>query len=183
MKAAWMLFPFLTWLAQAAPGDARILVLPPPADIPLPANVQAFFAPGDNLEGAVVAALDQASTEILISQSAITSKKIGDAIIRAFRRKVVVGIILKENPPIVDYETPAFFDQNQVPYVYAVTKWSHNQKYGVIDRRIVLTGSYDWMALSGRNNENLLVMDEPGIAAAYARDWLDTAKKAKIPGP
>jgi phosphatidylserine/phosphatidylglycerophosphate/cardiolipin synthase-like enzyme len=183
MKAAWMLFPFLAWVAQAAPDDARIHVLPPPADIPLPSNVRVFFAPGDNLEGAVVAALDQASTEILISQSAITSKKIGDAIVRAFRRKVVVGIILKENPPIVDYQTPAFFEQNQVPYVYAVTKWSHNQKYGIIDRRIVLTGSYDWMALSGRNNENLLVMDEPGIAAAYARDWLDTAKKAKIPTP
>jgi phosphatidylserine/phosphatidylglycerophosphate/cardiolipin synthase-like enzyme len=183
MKAAWMVFPFLVWFAQAAPDDTRIHVLPPPADIPLPSNVRVFFAPGDNLEGAVVAALDQASTEILISQSAITSKKIGDAIVRAFRRKVVVGIILKENPPVVDYQTPAFFGRNQIPYVYAVTKGSHNQKYGIIDRRIVLTGSYDWMALSGRNNENLLVMDEPGIAAAYARDWLDTAKKAKIPAP
>jgi phosphatidylserine/phosphatidylglycerophosphate/cardiolipin synthase-like enzyme len=183
MKAAWMLFPFLAWLVQAAPGGERIHVLPPPADIPLPSNVRVFFAPGDNLEGAVVAALDQASTEILINQSAITSKKIGDAIVRAFRRRVVVGIILKENPRIADYETPAFFDQNEIPYVYAVTKWSHNQKYCIIDRRIVLTGSYDWMALSGRNNENLLVLDEPGIAAAYARDWLDAASKAKIPAP
>jgi len=184
MKAAWMLFfPLLTWLAQAGPADARIQVLPPSADLPLPSNVRVFFSPGDNLEGAVVAALDQASMEILISQSAITSKKIGDAIVRAFRRKVVVGIILRENPPIVNYATPAFFGQNGIPYVYAVTKWSHNQKYGVIDRRIVLTGSYDWMALSGRNNENLLVVDEPGVAAAYARDWLDTAKQAKIPAP
>jgi phosphatidylserine/phosphatidylglycerophosphate/cardiolipin synthase-like enzyme len=183
MKAAWMIFPFLAWVVQAGPKDARIHVLPPPADIPLPSNVQVFFAPGDNLESAVVAALDQASTEILISQSAITSKQIGNAIVRAFRRKIVVGIILKENPPIADYETPAFFDQNEIPYVYAVTQWSHHQKYCIIDRRIVLTGSYDWMALSGRNNENLLVVDEPGIAAAYARDWLDTAKKAKIPAP
>jgi phosphatidylserine/phosphatidylglycerophosphate/cardiolipin synthase-like enzyme len=183
MKVAWIIFPFLAWMAQADPGDARIHVLPPPADIPLPSNVGVFFAPGDNLEGAVVTALDQSSTEILISQSAITSKKIGDAIVRAFSRKVVVGIILKENPHIADYQTPAFFDQNRIPYVYAVTKWSHNQKYCIIDRRIVLTGSYDWMALSGRNNENLLVMDEPGIAAAYARDWLETAKKAKIPAP
>jgi phosphatidylserine/phosphatidylglycerophosphate/cardiolipin synthase-like enzyme len=183
MNAAWMIFPFLAWVVQADPKDARIHVLPPPADIPLPSNVQVFFAPGDNLEGAVVAALDQASTEILISQSAITSKKIGDAIVRAFRRKIVVGIILKENPPIADYETPAFLDQNEIPYVYAVTKWSHHQMYCIIDRRIVLTGSYDWMALSGRNNENLLMVDEPGIAAAYARDWLDTAKKAKIPSP
>jgi phosphatidylserine/phosphatidylglycerophosphate/cardiolipin synthase-like enzyme len=183
MKAAWLLLLYLASMAHAAPDGTRIQMLPRPADIPLPSNVRVFFAPGDNLEGVVVTALDQASTEILISQSAITSKKIGDAIVRAFRRKVVVGIILKENPPIADYETPAFFEQNQVPYVFAVTKWSHNQKYGIIDRRIVLTGSYDWMAFSGRNNENLLVLDEPGIAAAYARDWLDTARKAKIPAP
>jgi phosphatidylserine/phosphatidylglycerophosphate/cardiolipin synthase-like enzyme len=183
MKTTWLFFPFLAWMAQASPGDGRIHLLPPPADIPLPSNVRVFFAPGDNLEGAAVAALDGASTEILISQSAITSKKIGDAIVRAFRRKVMVGIILKENPPVVDYETPAFFDQNGIPYVYAVTKWSHNQKYCIIDRRIVLTGSYDWMALSGRNNENLLAIDEPGIAAAYARDWLATSRKAKIPAP
>jgi len=178
-----MALPLLAWVVQAAPMDARIHVLPPPADIPLPSNISVLFAPGDNLEGAVVAALDQASTEILISQSAITSKKIGEAIVRAFHRKIVVGIILQENPPVADYETPEFFDQNEVPYVYAVTKWNHNQKYCVIDRRIVLTGSYDWMALSGHNNENLLVANEPGIAAAYARDWLDTSKKAKVPAP
>jgi phosphatidylserine/phosphatidylglycerophosphate/cardiolipin synthase-like enzyme len=183
MKTAWMLFLFLAWIVQAASADMCIHLLPPPAVIPLPSNVRVFFAPGDNLEGAVVAALDEASTEILISQSAITSKKIGDAIIRAFSRKVAIGIILKENPSVADYETPAFFDQNGIPYVYAVTKWSHNQKYCIVDRRIVLTGSYDWMALSGRNNENLLVIDEPGIAAAYAQDWLATSRKAKIPAP
>jgi phosphatidylserine/phosphatidylglycerophosphate/cardiolipin synthase-like enzyme len=183
MKAIWIILPLLALAVQAAPMDMRLHVLAPPADIPLPSNVSVLFAPGDNLEGAVVAALDQASTEVLISQFAITSKKIGDAIVRAFRRKVVVGIILKENPAVADYETPAFFDQNEVPYAYAVTKWNHNQKYCVIDRRIVLTGSYDWMALSGRNNENLLILDEPAIAAAYARDWLTTLRKAKVSAP
>jgi phosphatidylserine/phosphatidylglycerophosphate/cardiolipin synthase-like enzyme len=181
-----MVRPLLALLVLAAPvasGGTCLEVLPPPADLPLPSNVRVFFAPGDNLEGAVVAALDQASSEILASQFAVTSKKIGDAIVRAFRRKVVVGLILEENPPIADYETPAFFDLNGIPYVYAVTKGNHHQAYCVIDRRIVLAGSYDWMALAGRNNENLLVLDEPGIAAAYARDWLETSRKAKVPAP
>ncbi len=149
-------------------------VFPPPSDVPLPLNVQVFFGPGDNLEGAVVQALRQANTEILVSQNAITSVSIGHALVEAFRRKVVVGLILQNEPPIKDYQTPAFFDQNGLPYLYAETRARHNQKYCVIDRRIVLTGSYDWIATAGANNENLLVIDEPGIAAAYARDWLST---------
>lgn len=183
MRTGCMAILFAALPIHFALATGKIHVLPAPGDLPLPSNVQVFFAPGDNVEGAVAAAIDQAATEILISQSAITSKKIGAAIVRAFRRRVVVGIILRENPPVANYQTPAFFDRSGVPFVYAVIDGIHNQKYCVIDRRIVLTGSYDWMALSGRNNENLLVLDEPGIAAAYTRDWIATAKKAKIPNP
>jgi phosphatidylserine/phosphatidylglycerophosphate/cardiolipin synthase-like enzyme len=167
--------------ARPLVADDRIHVLPPPADIPLPSNVAVFFAPGDNLENAVVAALDQARTEILINQEAITSKKIGEAIVRAYHRKVVVGMILAEHPPIEDYQAPAFFDESDVPFIYAVTTGRHDQRYCVIDRRLVLTGSYEWLALAGANNENLLIVDEPGLAAAYARDWLETSQRAKTP--
>jgi cardiolipin hydrolase len=181
MKPAWILLLLFAWVARAAPTDARMHVLSPPAEIRLPSNVRVYFSPGDSLEGAVVAALNQASVEILISQFAITSKRIEDAIVRAFGRKVVVGIILQETPPILNYQTPAFFDRNGIPYVYAATGRNHRQSYGIIDRRVVLTGSYDWTSSTDRTNEDLVAIDEPGIAAAYVRNWLDTAREAKIP--
>lgn len=181
MKRFWLSILVAIFSLKAVGAPPTWKLLPPPDDLPLPANLGVYFSPGDNIEAAVVKALDLARSEILISQGAITSVAIGEAIVNAFKRKVVVGIILQKNPPIKNYQTPAYFDAHRVPYVYAATEARHDQKYCVIDRRIVLTGSFDWLASALANNENLLVIDDPSVAACYVRNWQLVAQETRIP--
>ena len=47
---------------------------------------------------------------------------------------------------------------------------NHN-KFGVIDGKRVLTGSYNWTLKAEGNWENLLILDCPELAKAYEREW------------
>ena len=47
-----------------------------------------------------------------------------------------------------------------------------HHKFAVIDRRTIVTGSYNWTPESeGRNYENLVVLREPRLAAAYSDEF------------
>jgi phosphatidylserine/phosphatidylglycerophosphate/cardiolipin synthase-like enzyme len=47
---------------------------------------------------------------------------------------------------------------------------NHN-KFAVIDRKRVITGSYNWTLKSEGNWENLLILDCPELAKAYENEW------------
>jgi phosphatidylserine/phosphatidylglycerophosphate/cardiolipin synthase-like enzyme len=47
---------------------------------------------------------------------------------------------------------------------------NHN-KFAVIDRKRVLTGSYNWTLKAESNWENLLILDCPDLAKAYETEW------------
>jgi phosphatidylserine/phosphatidylglycerophosphate/cardiolipin synthase-like enzyme len=160
--------------------------MPEPVAIPLPSNVKVFFHPQQDIEAAIVTLIGQARTEILINQLALSSPRIADALVDAYngspsRAKIVIGLLLDESPPIRNYEGPAFLANNHIPFLYATSAGRNNHKYVVVDRRIVAVGSYDWTATAADNNEDLVVIDEPGVASAFAINWFAEAHRAKIP--
>jgi len=49
----------------------------------------------------------------------------------------------------------------------------HN-KFAIIDNRILLTGSYNWtFSANNRNDENLMVIDDPEIIARYQNQFIN----------
>lgn len=153
-------------------------ILPDVQPLPLPANVRAYFSPNDNLEAIVVTALKQAKSEILINANAITSQAIGVELVRAFQtRNIVMSLVLDPNPPIKNYEGERFFEMNGIPVLHSSLAKSRNRNlYCVIDRRVVITGSYGWLASSINDADSLLIIDEPAIASKYAEHWMLAAK-------
>jgi phosphatidylserine/phosphatidylglycerophosphate/cardiolipin synthase-like enzyme len=133
----------------------------------LPPGVRVLFGPRDNLEDALVRMIDASKTELLFSQNAITLPRVAAAIVRAFQvRKVFVAGIIDRDPGIANYTTPGYFRLNGIPVVFSSRP--NNNKYLVIDQTIVVTGSADWTKASMKeNSENLLVIQEPSIAAQY----------------
>lgn len=164
-------------------AEERLSILPPVVPMPLPSNVKILFGPQKDLEAAVVTALKQGRTEILVNQWAISSPPIAHALVDAFnnpKRRVFVGIILEENPAIVNYQGPEFFALNKIPFVFATAKGRNDLTYCVIDRRVVLTG-YPWLASAVSNTSSLMVIDDPGVAAAFVTHWIEESANAKIP--
>jgi len=49
----------------------------------------------------------------------------------------------------------------------------HN-KFAIIDNRLLLTGSYNWTAsANSRNDENLMVIDDPGIIEIFQNQFVN----------
>ncbi len=154
--------------------------LPASATPPLPPGVKVLFSPKDNLEEEIIKVINAADTEIVFSQNAITTPRIAEAIVRAFQvRKVYVAGILDRDPGVVNYTTPEYFRLNGIPVVFA--KGTNNNKFIVINRTIVVTGSADLTRASmKRNLENVLIISEPSIAGAYRDAFREEYDKGEL---
>lgn len=104
----------------------------------------------------------------------MTSPQIKRALVAAERRGVKVQAIfdpsaVKENSSMVGELSgagiPVFIDSAHSPGL------AHN-KVMIIDHAVVITGSFNFTkAAESRNAENLLIIQDPALAAAYARNF------------
>ena len=181
---------FFLWLLVAAPGyavtagptpePASASPLAPVAPVPLPPGVALWVSPLDHIEDELIKVIDSAKVEILCSQYVITSPRIVRALLEAFRtRHVFIGIILESRPNLRDYQTPAYLRSNGIPVLLrAGPRGINNHKFWVIDRAFVLTGSYDCtMIAASANDENLLKIQDVGLAVAYLNAWIEQSSR------
>jgi phosphatidylserine/phosphatidylglycerophosphate/cardiolipin synthase-like enzyme len=158
--------------------------LTPMKPIRLPPGVAVHFAPQERLDDIVVALINASSTEVIFNEYAISNQKIATAIMDAFlTRKVFVTGILEGSPGIDSYRTPEYFVLNGLPVLLSnEPKGLNNNKYIIIDRQIVITGSFDatYSAANG-NHENLIIIRDPAVAAAYFNAFLAQSKECDAP--
>lgn len=169
-------------LVLACQAQGQVSLRPVEA-LPLPPGVSVYFTPNDDIEGKIVAAINGAKTEILFSQYAITDPAIAKAIVTAFlHRKIFVAGILEPNPAISNYDSPAFFATAGIPIVLRSSAAGiNNNKFFVIDRVLVITGSYDCtLAAAHANDENVIFIREASIGARYFNYWLEEIKEGKL---
>lgn len=152
---------------------------------PLPPGIFVYFnTPPKNgqIEQTIVNLIANAKTEILFNQYAVTSQNIADALVKARHKNITVVGILEEKPNISKYNAPGYFIQNDVPVFYDNSPGVDNNKYCVIDRSIVITGSYDWTKSSNeRNAENAIIINEPTVAQAYYNQFIFHLNNTVIP--
>ena len=135
-----------------------------------------FAPPGDTIENVIVREIDAAQSQILVEAYGFTSDKIVEALIRAQNRHV--------NNDTIDVE--ALLDRSNETAVYS--KWkllrkahipiriddeghiAHN-KIMIIDRKIVITGSFNFTENAKHNEENVLVISDHDLAMKYIDNW------------
>jgi phosphatidylserine/phosphatidylglycerophosphate/cardiolipin synthase-like enzyme len=146
--------------------------------MPARGTVQVAFAPWDNAEGMIVAALRDAKQQILVQAYSFTSRNLANALIAAKRRGLDVRII-------ADREQTMASEGSRIPelaaaripvLIDALTQSAHN-KVMIIDgeyaESAVITGSYNWtFAAQFRNAENVLILRRnPELARSYMANW------------
>lgn len=151
--------------------------------LPLPAGVKVLFTPKDNIEAEIVRLINNASAEIIFNQHAISNPRIAAAIVDSYRnRKVYVAGIIERDPGIANYRTPEFFVVNNIPVALSAKDTPNLNRYLIIDRQIVATGSYQWtLSSQNKNKENLLVISDPGIAVAYREHFEHELSISEMP--
>lgn len=150
---------------------------------PSPALVSVCFVPGEGCGPQIVAAIAAARSEVRVQAYGFSSAPIIAALADARRRGVDVAIILdrsderrlcERNGDLMAAGVPVWIDH--VPGI------AHN-KVIVIDRRVVIGGSYNYTASAERRNaENATFIDSPVVAARFLANW--SARQAvSVPVP
>lgn len=96
--------------------------------------------------------------------------------------------IPKDTVPMRAGKMKTIFHGNGIPVRHETGTGLMHNKFAVVDDSIVLTGSFNWTrSAEGANNENLLKITSPDLAAQYAEEfselWAMAAVFAPAPSP
>jgi phosphatidylserine/phosphatidylglycerophosphate/cardiolipin synthase-like enzyme len=165
-KAAMVIF-LLVW----APASAEMIV-------------QACFSPRGMCAGHLLREIGQAKNELLVAVYAFTSDELAGALVQAKRRGLAVQVILDRDFDGRTERSKGKFLETQSISVRRISGTKPDttdkdaglmhQKFAIIDRKNVFTGSYNWTHSAERfNDENLLhFRDAAPLAEEYRRIFL-----------
>ena len=164
-------------MAWTAAAIVLALVIGGPAALALDvdidhAPVEVYFSPDDRTTEAIVREIDHSRTEILVQAYSFTSAPIAKALLKAHKRGVKVRAILDKSQKTQKYSSASFLTHSGIPtYIDAKHAIAHN-KIIIIDREVVITGSFNFTkAAEEKNAENLLIIRSKELAKPYTENW------------
>lgn len=143
--------------------------------------VRVFFSPEGGAERAILEAIRSSRKEILVAMYMFTSRPIAHALIQARARGVRVHILLDGRQKNSPRSQARWFEKRgmDIHYVYLknrrgderVAKFHH--KYMVIDRKLVLTGSFNYTRAADQiNHENLVLLYDRRVAHLFVKNFM-----------
>jgi phosphatidylserine/phosphatidylglycerophosphate/cardiolipin synthase-like enzyme len=145
-------------------------------DITLPkaTHMQAYFSPKGGCTEAIITAIDQAKTEILMQAYSFTSAPIAKALVIAHKRGVKVQAILDKSQRSERYTSATFLTNAGIPTLIDAKHAIAHNKIMIIDKETVITGSFNFTkAAEEKNAENLLIIKNRDMAGIYIKNWND----------
>lgn len=148
------------------------------ADTPYPTvevdgtRLDVYFSPDDGVASALVGLIAEASRSIRFMAYAFTSQDIAEAMLDRARMGVEVQGVL-EGSQLGAGDTPySRLKQAGLDVRLDANPRNMHHKVIILDEAIVITGSYNFSRSAElRNDENLLVLHDPEIAAQYQTEF------------
>lgn len=136
------------------------------------ATVEAAFSPGE-APVLVLRQIQEAQSSIFVAAYSFTSPEVAAALVKAYRRGVAVKVVLDDSQRGERYTSATYLANAGIPVRIDSAHAIQHNKYMVIDRAHVQTGSFNYTrSAAERNAENVLVVREsPALAAQYLADW------------
>ncbi len=142
---------------------------------------QVFFSPGENCVNHIIDLINEAYNQLDICVFTISDDRISRAIVDAMKKGVAVRII-SDNFKVEDTGSD-ILDLSRVGIpVKLDTSTNHmHHKFMIIDKKIVLTGSYNWTrSAASYNQENIISTDDELVISKFSNEfeklWLNTVK-------
>lgn len=132
----------------------------------------AHFSPGDSCRRKLLDLCLGARVSLDISVFTLSDDRLAEAIIGAQRRGVKVRLITDNDKALDQGSDVDFLKSEGIAVRMDKTPNHMHHKFVVIDRRILVNGSFNWTrSATDYNQENILVTDEQGLVAAYLREF------------
>lgn len=161
-----------------------------PANTPYPllsfnnnqSNLDLYFSPEDKPRDRIVEQIDNAQSEIRFLAFSYTDDEIANAMIEAHRRNVsVVGVMETFQSDSTGSEMQPLRN-NQIDVRRDGNGGVMHHKVIIIDRRVVIFGSYNFtMSAMRDNDETMVIVEDPQVAAQFLEEWSRVWAIAKEP--
>jgi len=156
---------FLLSVVSASPGIAADLIL---HDAP----VSVYFSPKGGAQDALVDEIGKARESIFVQAYSFTSAPITTALVEAYKRGVKVEIILDKGQRSDPRSGTATVREAGIPTLIDSKHAIAHNKVMVIDREILVTGSFNFTkSAEEKNAENLLIVKSRELARLYFERW------------
>lgn len=142
------------------------------------ATVEAWFSPQADCPGRIRSFLAQAKSTVDICVFTITDDRLTSAVLEAHARGVEIRIIT-DNDKAADLGSDADrFLEAGVQLRVDRTPYHMHHKFAIVDRSLLLNGSYNWTRGAAESNEeNFIITDEKKLVsqftAAFEKLWDD----------
>jgi len=133
---------------------------------------QVYFSPKGGAADAIVAELGKATNSILVQAYSFTSAPIAKALVDAHKRGVKITVILDKSQKTAKYSSADFIAHAGITTLIDAKHAIAHNKVMVIDGLVLITGSFNFTkAAEEQNAENLLIVRNKELAAAYIENW------------
>ena len=148
-------------------------------------TVEAWFSPRADCPGRIRSFLAQAKSTVDICVFTITDDRLTSAVLEAHARGVKIRIIT-DNDKAADLGSDADrFLEAGIQLRVDRTQFHMHHKFAVVDRSLLLNGSYNWTRGAAQSNEeNFIITDEKKLVTAFsaAFEELWTAMASEVDG-
>ena len=149
-----------------------VIVLSITISISTLAKTEVYFSLSDNPQKAIIKNINQAQVSINIAMYVFTDKEIAASLINTQKRGIRIRVYLDKSQIESSYSISRLLVQKGIKTRISTNNYIMHNKFAIIDNHILLTGSYNWtFSANNRNDENLMVTDDPEIIARYQNQF------------
>jgi mitochondrial cardiolipin hydrolase len=133
---------------------------------------QVYFSPGTEILESISELLKQARQTLDLCVFTITDERLAGDLVECLNRGIKVRLITDDDK-MYDHGSAIYNLKNAgIPIKIDHSQYHMHHKFGIIDSRIVFTGSYNWTYTASKHNqENLLVTSNYEIVKQYAEEY------------
>jgi len=131
-----------------------------------------FFSPGTDILESITDMLNQANHSLDLCVFTITDERLAIDILECYQRGIKVRIITDDEKLYDNGSAITDLRNAGIPVKTDHSRYHMHHKFGIIDSRIVFTGSFNWTYTASKHNqENLLVTTNYDIVDQYTGQY------------
>ena len=135
-------------------------------------ETKSYFSPGEEGRDAIVAEINQARESLCICVFTISDNLISEAIKNAHSRNVKVRIITDDDKTFDRGSDIYELKEFGIPIRTDNTRNHMHHKFAVVDRELLMTGSYNWTRSAFKyNHENIMLISDANAVDCFCQEF------------
>ncbi len=133
---------------------------------------RAFFSPGIDCKNAILNQLHSAVESLDVCVFTITDNSIAQAILEAKQKGVEVRILTDDDKSLDRGSDIEKLRSHDIPVKTDHSDAHMHHKFAIIDRKVLINGSFNWtVSATKRNQENLVISKERELIKQFVQEF------------